>query len=73
MAMTTVATATKEDGIIVVSLHPGGVQVEKLRDFDLPDFIEPEESISNMIRVIENLSPEDTGIFLNYKGETLPW
>jgi NAD(P)-dependent dehydrogenase (short-subunit alcohol dehydrogenase family) len=73
MAMTTVATATRESGIIVVSIHPGGVKVEKLEKFDLPDFIEPEVSISNMIRVIDALKPEQSGTLLNYTGEPLPW
>jgi NAD(P)-dependent dehydrogenase (short-subunit alcohol dehydrogenase family) len=73
MAMTTIATATRDDGIIVVALHPGGVKVEKLKEYDLPDFIEPEDSISSMVRVIAELTPAQSGAFLNYTGETLPW
>jgi hypothetical protein len=73
MAMTTISTATKDDGIIVVALHPGGVKVEKLKEFDLPGFIEPEESISGMIRVIAELTPTQSGAFLDYTGKTLPW
>jgi hypothetical protein len=56
-----------------VSLHPGGVKVEKLKAFDLPGFIEPEESISSMIRVIAELMPAQSGAFLDYTGKTLPW
>jgi len=73
MAMTSIATATKDDGIIVVALHPGGVKVEKLKDYDLPGFIEPEESISSMVRVIAELTPAQSGVFLDYTGRTLPW
>jgi NAD(P)-dependent dehydrogenase (short-subunit alcohol dehydrogenase family) len=73
MAMTTISTATKDDGIITVSLHPGGVKVEKLKAFDLPGFIEPGESISSMIRVIAELMPTQSGAFLDYTGKTLPW
>ena len=73
MAMTTISTATKDDGIIAVSLHPGGVKVEKLEGFDLPGFIEPEESISSMIRVIAELTPAQSGTFLDYTGKTLAW
>jgi NAD(P)-dependent dehydrogenase (short-subunit alcohol dehydrogenase family) len=73
MVTTTIATATKDDGIIVVALHPGGVKVEKLKEFDLPGFIEPEESIAGMIRVIANLTPAQSGAFLDYTGKTLPW
>jgi NAD(P)-dependent dehydrogenase (short-subunit alcohol dehydrogenase family) len=73
MAMTAIATATRDDSIIVVALHPGGVKVEKLKEYDLPDFIEPEDSISSMVRVIAELTPAQSGAFLNYTGETLPW
>jgi NAD(P)-dependent dehydrogenase (short-subunit alcohol dehydrogenase family) len=73
MAMTSVAAATRDAGIIVVSIHPGGVKVEKLARFDLPDFIEPKVSIASMIRVIDGLKPEQSGAFLNYTGERLPW
>lgn len=73
MAMTAVATATNDSGVIVVSIHPGGVRVEKLEKFDLPDFIEPEVSISSMIRVIDGLKPVQSGAFLNYTGAPLPW
>lgn len=73
MAMTAVATATRDSGVIVVSIHPGGVRVEKLEKFDLPDFIEPEISISSMIRVIDGLKPAQSGAFLSYTGAPLPW
>ncbi len=73
MAVTGIAAATRDDGIITVSIHPGGVKVEKLADYDLPGFIEPAESIAGMIAVIEALEPEDSGAFLDYRGEVMPW
>ena len=68
MAMTTIAAATRDSGIIAVSIHPGGVKVEKLEKFDLPGFIEPEVSISSMIRVIDGLKPRQSGAFLKLHG-----
>lgn len=73
MAVTGIADATRADGIIAVSLNPGGVKVEKLAGYDLPGFIEPAESIAGMIAVIEALDPEDSGAFLDYRGEVMPW
>ncbi len=73
MAVTCIATATGDADIIAVAIHPGGVKVEKLAAFDLPGFIEPAESIASMIRVIDSLEPADSGTFLNYTGEPLPW
>ena len=73
MAMANVAQAVKTDGIIVACLSPGSVQVEKLKDFDMPGMIQPEESISNMISVIESLTLADTGAFKQHTGEDVPW
>ena len=73
MAVTGIAAATRERGIIAVSLHPGGVKVEKLAGLDLPGFIEPKVSIAGMIAVIDALGPEDSGSFLDYQGKRMPW
>ena len=31
------------------------------------------ESVANMLKLIDGLSVEDSGKFLNYKGELMPW
>jgi NAD(P)-dependent dehydrogenase (short-subunit alcohol dehydrogenase family) len=33
----------------------------------------PEEAVGDIIGIVANLSPEQTGIFLNHDGEVLPW
>lgn len=35
--------------------------------------ITPEESVGAMIRLIDGLTPEQSGRFLNYDGQPLPW
>lgn len=57
-------------GITSVVLHPGWVQT---RLGGAGAAITPKESVSGMLVVIADLSPEDTGRFLDYKGEELPW
>jgi hypothetical protein len=33
----------------------------------------PSESIAGIIRVLRGLTPKDSGKFLDYRGEELPW
>jgi NAD(P)-dependent dehydrogenase (short-subunit alcohol dehydrogenase family) len=61
----------RDSGIIVVSLHPGWVRTTMLYCENAP--LEPAESIRGMIRVIESLGIDDTGRFLDWKGNELPW
>ncbi|TVQ76290.1 MAG: SDR family oxidoreductase [Phycisphaeraceae bacterium] len=60
----------RDEGIICVALHPGWVKT-RMGGEKAP--LTPEESIAGMLRVIDGLRPEQTGAFLDYKGETLPW
>jgi NAD(P)-dependent dehydrogenase (short-subunit alcohol dehydrogenase family) len=61
----------RDQGIIVVSLHPGWVQTTMTRQENAP--LAPAESIGGMIQVIESLGIEDSGRFLDWKGRELPW
>ena len=57
-------------GITCVVLHPGWVQTR----MGGPDaVITTQDSVSGMILVIANLGIEDTGRFLDYQGNELPW
>lgn len=59
-----------DDGIVVVSLHPGWVQT----DLGGPQAtLSPRESVAGMIEVIEGLTPEHSGRFLTWSGEEHPW
>lgn len=60
----------KDKGITVLALHPGWVQT----DMGGPNaLITVEESVSGQQRILETCSPDQTGAFLNYDGEPLPW
>jgi NAD(P)-dependent dehydrogenase (short-subunit alcohol dehydrogenase family) len=58
-------------GIVVVSLHPGWVKTTMTRNENAP--LEPSESISGMIQVLESLEMNDTGRFLDWTGREIPW
>jgi len=57
-------------GITVGLLHPGWVQT----DMGGPNaWISPQQSISGMRRVIEQLTLADSGNFYSYDGQWVPW
>jgi NAD(P)-dependent dehydrogenase (short-subunit alcohol dehydrogenase family) len=61
----------KDQRIIVICFHPGWVKTPMTRNEPAP--LEPAESIGGMMRVIDSLEMEDTGKFLDWKGEEVPW
>jgi NAD(P)-dependent dehydrogenase (short-subunit alcohol dehydrogenase family) len=61
----------RDYGIIVVSLHPGWVRTTMLYCENAP--LEPSESIGGMIQVIESLEIKESGKFLDWQGNELPW
>lgn len=59
-----------ERGITVVAVHPGWVQTDM---GGAGADISAETSAAGLRRVIDGLTPEDSGRFLNYDGEEIPW
>ncbi|CAH6838085.1 Short chain dehydrogenase [Vibrio chagasii] len=58
------------NGFTVLALHPGWVQTE----MGGPNAIlSAPESAKGLVNVIENLTPSDSGRFLNYDGTEIPW
>ena len=60
----------KEDGISILMLHPGWVKTDmggNNAKLEIPD------SISQMIKVINDLNLNNSGSFVNYAGEKLEW
>lgn len=70
MVTKSVANALAERGVTVVSFHPGWVQTDMGGE---EASLTPQESVAGMKRVIDRLTPEDSGRFLNYDGEEIPW
>ena len=66
----TMAEDLKARGIIVIPLHPGWART----DMGGPTAaIDPTTSATGMKKVIDGLSPSDSGKFMVYDGSTLPW
>jgi NAD(P)-dependent dehydrogenase (short-subunit alcohol dehydrogenase family) len=70
MAWRNLALDYARDGIAVAVISPGWVQT----DMGGPNAtISVEESVAGMRRVIEALSPRQSGRFLSWDGRELPW
>lgn len=68
--MQTLAEELAPDGIIAVPVHPGWVQT----DMGGPNAQLPvHDSASGLLRLIENLRPEQSGRFWRWDGTEHPW
>lgn len=70
--MQLVARHERDMGVTVLLLHPGAVVTER-QSAPAPDMIELTPSVAGMIDVIERATIDETGSFLQYDGETVPW
>jgi len=71
--MRSLTTELQDDGVIVLLFHPGGVRTERLAALGSRVSLMPEESIGDMINVIDKLTMADTGKFLYHDGKEAPW
>uniref|UniRef100_A0A8C3Q8F2 Uncharacterized protein n=1 Tax=Geospiza parvula TaxID=87175 RepID=A0A8C3Q8F2_GEOPR len=58
--------AYKEHGILCVALHPGWVQT----DMGIPCLA---PLVQGMLKVLSSLSEKDTGAYLDWEGNVIPW
>lgn len=66
----TLALELAPEGFTCLTIHPGWVQTDMGGDNAT---LTPEESISGMRAVIQQLGPADTGTYWSYSGEAVPW
>lgn len=70
MATTQLAHALAPRGIVVVALHPGWVQTEM---GGAGADVTPEDSARGLLDTIASLADGDSGRFLDWQGQPLPW
>ena len=70
MATRLLAAALAERRIAVVSLHPGWVQTD-MGGEQAP--VQPADSVAGLLRVIDGLDLAQSGSFLDWQGQPLPW
>ncbi|MFQ5634141.1 MAG: SDR family oxidoreductase [Gammaproteobacteria bacterium] len=74
MFMYTLAFETPKRGIILSLLSPGQVNTADTKGMKRPGMIEPDESVAKMLAVIDGLTPEDNGKFLDFEdGRRIDW
>lgn len=60
----------RADGVIVISIHPGWIQTE----MGGPNATRtPAETLPGMMKVIDDLTLNDTSAFFNWDGSQVPW
>lgn len=58
----------------LVALHPGTIETALTRQYAKGRYTAtPQEAAGQMLAVLNNLTPKDTGKFLDYKGEEIVW
>ena len=76
--MQVLALVLKPAGVSVVMIHPGQVRTDRLTSL-LPsistdkDYLDPPQSVSQMIPTIDRITIADTGHFMRYDGTPLAW
>lgn len=62
----------KRKGSVVVALHPGTVETPFTDGYKAPKVTAP-EAAANIVQVLTDLTPEDSGGFFDYAGKRIPW
>lgn len=70
MATVMLAKALAPRGIGVIALHPGWVQTEMGGESAQ---ITPAQAVAGLLRVIDGFALEQSGQFLDWQGDAMPW
>jgi NAD(P)-dependent dehydrogenase (short-subunit alcohol dehydrogenase family) len=71
---TSIEWARTKPNTALIAMHPGTVNSRLSKPFRGEQIGRPAiDAVTDMFRVIENLKKEDSGSFISYSGEKLPW
>ncbi|HMC47568.1 MAG TPA: short chain dehydrogenase, partial [Caballeronia sp.] len=65
-----VSNELRPRGVIAVALHPGWVRT-RMGGEGAP--VSVDECVAGQQRLLDSLTPNDSGRFFNYDGTELPW
>jgi len=65
--------ARKRKAAIVVSLHPGTVETTFTDGYPGHQKVAPNAAAANLLEVLDQLSPAQTGGFFDWAGKPVPW
>ncbi|OXB57248.1 hypothetical protein ASZ78_016423 [Callipepla squamata] len=63
----------REHGILCVALHPGWVKTDMGNAAGHTPPLTVDASVGGMLKVLSSLSEKDTGSFLDWEGNVVPW
>ncbi|XP_075289795.1 C-signal [Opisthocomus hoazin] len=63
----------REHGVLCVALHPGWVQTDMGGSGSQKPPLTVDDSVRGMLKVLCSLSEKDTGTFLDWEGNIVPW
>ncbi|XP_072202779.1 C-signal-like [Excalfactoria chinensis] len=63
----------REHGIFTVAFHPGWVQTDLGYEGGGTPPLTVDASVGGMLKVLSNLSEKDSGSFLDWEGNVVPW
>lgn len=72
MVMRNLAFAVADRGVIVGLVSPGAVDTDFMKGVPIP-LMPVDESVSQVIQVIDSFDLESSGSFINYNGDDLAW
>ena len=70
MATVLLAQALRERGIVVLALHPGWVQTDMGGEHAT---VPPADAVGGILRLVDGATAAQSGRFLDWRGEPLPW
>lgn len=65
--------ARKRKEAVVVSLHPGTVETSFTKAYPGHPKVAPNEAATNLVEVLDQLTPAQNGGFFDWAGKPVPW
>lgn len=59
--------------LVCAALHPGTVATEFTQNYSQHKTVLPQQAASNLLNVIDTLTPDDSGQFCDWAGKVIPW
>jgi NAD(P)-dependent dehydrogenase (short-subunit alcohol dehydrogenase family) len=73
MEMKNLAYVLKNKGIAVALINPGPVDTDMMAGMPKSMLRTKEQAVRELIAITDRLTPDSSGLFMNYSGEQLPW
>lgn len=65
--------ARKHPKAAIIALHPGTVETQFTQNYPAHRKVSPESAAMNLMQVIDGVTAADSGRFLDWSGQEVPW